>query len=152
MCHHHFQSLSPSEAQPSTSTGGVTMSQPQGSPDKSPKVRKVSRINRTPEKGAFPSHHSFMSTTDVSSPSCAARATQTRETMTTEDLQRSAPSQARDGARRCRRLKLNVPCPGGMDSLILQPQKGCLISFIIYMILLCPPKEGQGISGVKGFR
>ncbi|KAK7102366.1 hypothetical protein V1264_020596 [Littorina saxatilis] len=101
---------SPSPALPATSTGGVTMSQPQGSPDKSPKVRKVvSRANRTPEKGAFPSHQSFMAPT---SPRKTALSTESRETMTTPDLQPGSLLQGLGRGRR-RRLELNVPCQGG---------------------------------------
>ena len=122
-----FQSAS-LVAQPSTSTGTVTMSQSQSSPDKSPKVRKVVRGNRTPEKGAFPSSHSFMTAPVVSPSGIPTHTSQNRETMTTADLQASAPPQAVSRvAQSGRRLRLGVPCPGGMEFVDFVTMRGIIL-------------------------
>ena len=122
-----FQSAS-LVAQPSTSTGAVTMPQSQSSPDKSPKVRKVVRGNRTPEKGAFPSPHSFMTAPVVSPSGIPTHTSQNRETMTTADMQASAPSQAVSRvAQSGRRLRLGVPCPGGMEFVDFVTMRGIIL-------------------------
>ena len=61
--------------------------------------------------------------------------------MTTEDLQASVPSESQGRVRQCQhRLKLNVPCPGGMGLTDFVVRKGiilkqvrheCKVTFII---------------------
>ena len=99
-----------------TSTSGAGPSpQLSGSPEKSPKVVKVvSKGNRTPEKRTFPSSHSFMSTSEVSSsPRTTAGGARNIGTMTMEVLASSSQPPVVERERRsC--MKLTVPCPRGM--------------------------------------
>lgn len=92
------------------------MSQPQGSPDKSPRVRKVApKGQRTPDKGAFPSPQSFMAATSVS-PSARAQPTTSasKATMTSDEGQSRSQGQQGSGARTMRQpLRLEVSLPEG---------------------------------------
>ncbi|KAL8577235.1 hypothetical protein ACOMHN_034261 [Nucella lapillus] len=108
----HQQTASPSEPQPSTSTGGATSSQTAArSPDKSPKLRRVElRGSRTPEKGAFPSVQSFMSPHQgVQAGGAAAQSVATM----TEGWEVASPDDRCGERRRLRRFRLNVQCVRG---------------------------------------